>query len=77
MGYRYTIKLTYLQLFRTMTQYQHEIMELSFDNYCALLRSVKDEKPVDFETGEGIFWHRLSSEEVKELKKLNLDWKEE
>ena len=52
-------------------------MELSFLNYHALLSSIRDEKPVDFETGEGIFWHRLSREEVKELKKLNLDWKEE
>ena len=58
-------------------QYQYEEMELSFLNYHALLSSIRDEKPVNFETGEGIFWHRLSREEVKELKKLNLDWKEE
>ena len=58
-------------------QCQYEVMELSFLNYHALLSSIRDEKPVDFETGEGIFWHRLSREEVKELKKLNLDWKEE
>ena len=40
----------------------------------SLLESIKNGDMVDYETGEGIYWRRVSPLEAQQFKSLNLEW---
>ena len=48
--------------------------DLTFDEMTTLVYSIRDKRRVDWDTGEGICWIRLTKEDMKSMKEMYLDW---
>jgi len=50
--------------------------DITFNEWCRFVCSIRDGKKADWSTGEGICWEYCAKEELEVMQSLELKWQE-